>query len=66
LFSVDVKIITRGRRSLGYGFVEFATEEEAKKAIVGMDQKQLDGRTLNVEKVYFSRFINYGSDPFKI
>jgi hypothetical protein len=47
---VDAKIITRGRRSLGYGFVEFATEEEAKKAIAGMDQKELDGRTLNVEE----------------
>jgi len=46
---VETKIITRGRRSLGYGFVDFENEEEAKKAVEGMDQQDLDGRPLNVE-----------------
>jgi len=46
---VETKIITRGRRSLGYGFVDFENEDEAKKAVEGMDQQDLDGRPLNVE-----------------
>jgi len=42
-------IISRGSRSLGYGFVEFATEEEAKKAVELLNKKQIDSREINVE-----------------
>ena len=37
-------------RSKGFGFVEMATEEEAKKAIEMMNGKELDGRTLTVNE----------------
>ncbi|KAF7729044.1 hypothetical protein EC973_005075 [Apophysomyces ossiformis] len=42
-------IITRGRRSIGYGFVSFATAEEAEKATKELNKKELDGREINVE-----------------
>ena len=37
-------------RSKGFGFVEMATEEEAKKAIEALNGKELDGRTLTVNE----------------
>ena len=37
-------------RSKGFGFVEMATEEEATKAIEMWNQKDLDGRTVNVNE----------------
>ena len=37
-------------RSKGFGFVEMATEEEAKKAIETINGKELDGRTLTVNE----------------
>jgi RNA recognition motif-containing protein len=46
---VSANIITRGPRSLGYGFVEFATREDAEKAVELMNQKDIDGRAINVE-----------------
>lgn len=42
-------IISRGSRSLGYGFVEFESEEEAKKAVELLNKKQIDSREINVE-----------------
>jgi len=42
-------IITRGSRSLGYGFVEFDSEEEAKKSVELLNKKQIDSREINVE-----------------
>jgi len=42
-------IITRGPRSLGYGFVELSSEEEAQKAIAKLNKSDLDGRQINVE-----------------
>jgi len=45
----DANIITRGVRSLGYGFVSFATEAEANKAVEEFNKKELDGRQINVE-----------------
>lgn len=47
--SLSANIITRGRRSLGYGFVEFATEAEAEKAVAAMNKKEISGRPINVE-----------------
>jgi RNA recognition motif-containing protein len=46
---VSANIITRGRRSLGYGFVEFASETEAEKAVAAMNKKEIAGRPINVE-----------------
>ncbi|KAJ2400340.1 hypothetical protein GGI23_002092, partial [Coemansia sp. RSA 2559] len=46
---VDASIITRGPRSLGFGFVAFADEATLKKAIAALDGKELGGRTINVE-----------------
>ncbi len=37
-------------RSKGFGFVEMSTEEEAQKAIEELDQKEYDGRALNVNE----------------
>jgi len=45
----NANIITRGPRSLGYGFVEFNTEEDAVKAVTAMNKKSIDGREINVE-----------------
>jgi len=37
-------------RSKGFGFVEMATEEDAKKAIEMWNEKELDGRTVKVSE----------------
>jgi cold-inducible RNA-binding protein len=37
-------------RSKGFGFVEFATEDEAKKAIETWNGKELDGRAIVVNE----------------
>jgi RNA recognition motif-containing protein len=37
-------------QSRGFGFVEMATPEEAKKAIEALNATQLDGRTLTVNE----------------
>jgi len=46
---IGANIITRGPRSLGYGFVEMDSEEDAKKAVEVMNKKELNGRQINVE-----------------
>jgi len=46
---VSANIITRGPRSLGYGFVEFDSEEEARSAVTLLNKKNIDGREINVE-----------------
>jgi len=35
-------------RSKGFGFVEFASADEAKKAMEGLNGKELQGRTITV------------------
>jgi len=42
-------IITRGRRSLGYGFVEFATTEQAAASVDKMNKAEIFGRQIKVE-----------------
>ena len=37
-------------RSKGFGFVEMASEDEAKKAIEELNGKELDGRTIIVDE----------------
>jgi len=46
---VTANIITRGYRSLGYGFVEFETNEKAQKALDTLNKKNINGREINVE-----------------
>ncbi|KAJ1666550.1 hypothetical protein IW140_004603 [Coemansia sp. RSA 1813] len=46
---VDASIITRGPRSLGYGFVAFADEATLQKVTAAKNGKELGGRTINVE-----------------
>jgi RNA recognition motif-containing protein len=45
----SANIITRRSRSLGYGFVELESEEDAKNAVTAMHGKSIDGRPINVE-----------------
>jgi RNA recognition motif-containing protein len=44
-------IITRGRRSLGYGFVEFESAEAADKAVTTKNGTELSNRQIKVELV---------------
>jgi len=46
---ISANIITRGPRSLGYGFVEFDNEADADNAVQLMNKKEVDGRAINVE-----------------
>jgi RNA recognition motif-containing protein len=46
---VSANIITRGPRSLGYGFVELENDEAAQKAVQLLNKKTIDGREINVE-----------------
>jgi len=46
---VGANIITRGPRSLGYGFVEMNSLDEAQKAVDLLNHKEIDGREINVE-----------------
>jgi RNA recognition motif-containing protein len=46
---VSANIITRGPRSLGYGFVELESEEDARKAVNLLNKRSVDGREINVE-----------------
>jgi RNA recognition motif-containing protein len=45
----SVNIITRFSRSLGYGFVELESEEEARKSVELLNKKVIGGREINVE-----------------
>jgi RNA recognition motif-containing protein len=46
---ISANIITRGPRSLGYGFVEFDNEEDAENAVKTLNKTEVDGRPINVE-----------------
>ncbi|KAI9229828.1 MAG: hypothetical protein DHS80DRAFT_22021 [Piptocephalis tieghemiana] len=45
----EVNIITRGVRSLGYGFVAFSTLAECEAAVSSLNGKTLDDRELNIQ-----------------
>lgn len=46
---VDAKVVRRGTRSKGYGFVEFEDEDQAKKAVELLDKFNLHDRSINVQ-----------------
>ncbi|MFH1148967.1 MAG: RNA-binding protein [Actinomycetota bacterium] len=48
--SVDVIIDRNTGRSKGFGFVEMSNDEEAKAAVAGLNGKDLDGRSMNVNE----------------
>ncbi|ORX94768.1 hypothetical protein K493DRAFT_283472 [Basidiobolus meristosporus CBS 931.73] len=45
----EATILTRGKRSLGYGFISFEKLDDAQKAVSEKDKSELDGRVLKVE-----------------
>merc|ERR1711862_1038075 len=44
-----VNVVSKNRRRLGFGFVQFSSKEEAEKAIVEMNGNEVDGREIKVE-----------------
>ncbi|CAJ0847694.1 8024_t:CDS:2, partial [Entrophospora sp. SA101] len=46
---LKANIISRGNRSLGYGFVALETKEDANKVVDELNRQELDGRQINVE-----------------
>jgi RNA recognition motif-containing protein len=46
---LDAKVVRRGNRSKGYGFVEFEDEEDAQKSVDAFDKVELNGRSINVQ-----------------
>ena len=49
MISLSANIVTRGTRSLGYGFVALETEEDAKKVVDELSNQELDGRQIKVK-----------------
>ena len=49
MISIRANIITRGTRSLGFGFVVLETEEDAKKVVDELHDQELDGRQIKVK-----------------
>jgi len=45
----EVNVASFRTRSLGFGFVQFSTEQEAARAVQMFQDKNIDGRQLNVE-----------------
>jgi len=48
--SANVIVDRQSNRSKGFGFVEMASEDEAKAAIEQLDGKEMDGRPLRVSE----------------
>jgi len=48
VISANVIFDKATNRSRGFGFVEFSSEEEAKKALDQLNGQELDGRKINV------------------
>ncbi|KAJ3182360.1 hypothetical protein HDU87_008523 [Geranomyces variabilis] len=46
----DVNIITRGERSLGYGFISFENDADADRAVEMLDKTEIAERQINVER----------------
>ena len=50
--SATVVVDRMSGRSRGFGFVEMATDEEAKKAIEQFDNSTMEDRTIHVKEAY--------------
>eukprot|EP01104_Vermistella_antarctica_P013990 TRINITY_DN432_c2_g1_i1.p1 TRINITY_DN432_c2_g1~~TRINITY_DN432_c2_g1_i1.p1 ORF type:complete len:278 (+),score=92.01 TRINITY_DN432_c2_g1_i1:63-836(+) len=46
---VSAHIISRGPRSLGYGFIQMGSADEALVAVEKLDKNEIDGRAVNVQ-----------------
>ncbi|KAI9091738.1 hypothetical protein DFS34DRAFT_584321 [Phlyctochytrium arcticum] len=46
----SVNLITRGQRSLGYGFIAFESDADADQAVELLDKAELGDRNINVER----------------
>ncbi|KAJ1743849.1 hypothetical protein LPJ79_001969 [Coemansia sp. RSA 1821] len=46
----EARVIRRGKRSMGYGFVAFEKEETADKVVSAKDTLKMEERSINVEK----------------
>jgi len=46
---IDAKVVRRGNRSKGYGFVDFEDENDAQKSVDALDKVELNGRSINVQ-----------------
>jgi len=63
---VEAKIVRRGSRSKGYGFVEFETEEHAKKSVELLDKFGLHDRNINVQLSTSSGTkVGNGTSPYR-
>jgi len=59
---VEAKVVRRGSRSKGYGFVEFEAEDQAQKAVELLDKFDLQERSINVQ-VSTSTGTKVGNNP---
>ncbi|XP_060967254.1 small RNA-binding protein 11, chloroplastic-like [Cannabis sativa] len=50
-FTVNIIIDKTRNRSKGYGYVTFAEEDDAEKALISTNGKVIDGRAVYVDKV---------------
>lgn len=48
--SANIARALRGGASKGFGFVEYATDDEGRAAIKGLDGKNVDGQALTVSE----------------
>jgi len=56
---LEAKVVRRGNRSKGYGFVDFEEESDAQKSVDALDKVELNGRSINVQ---LSTSTNTGED----
>jgi RNA recognition motif-containing protein len=50
LISANVAVERNGGESKGFGFIEFATDDEARAAITGLDGRDVNGQALKVNE----------------
>ena len=63
----SVKIITdrETNRPRGFAFVEMNSEEQANEAMVGLNNKEIEGRMLSVSVAREKENRSYGDKPFQ-
>jgi RNA recognition motif-containing protein len=50
LLSASVAVERNGGESKGFGFIEFASDDEARAAITGLDGREVNGQALKVSE----------------